>query len=574
MLGSAEIIHNSGLAEKGYRSINIDDGWWLKRRVSDGRLQVRTNLFPSAAVGGAEESSLRPFTNTLHAMGFKAGIYTDIGRNACAQAWSPDNPNLPEGTQAEREVGLHGHVGQDIALYFRDWNFDYIKVDACGLSAYRPGNPRVDNGFFRRFGPLVVDANINQTNVAEVRRLYGELRDTLQQVRPLGDFVLSLCNWGSANVRGWGKDYGTIWRTSNDIDPTWGRMLHNFDSVSTRELYAGPGHWNDPDMLEVGNGQFDANHLTEARTHMSLWAIAAAPLIIGTDLTQAPQSIIDVLGAPEVIAVNQDPAGNQGVIAYTDSEREIIVKTLAKRGEKAVVLFNRTNEPTDMTLTAAHLKFAAGQPIQLRDLWSRSDLAGFTGMKAFHLGPHEAIMLKATGAALAGAGRYLSEMTGRINVAQDGITALEADPIIHRMMDPYNPGTVSDGNRPLYAGWGGPRADASPYDQTLRIANVPYRTGLGVLANSRLEIRARGEFRRFAAKVGFDDSTRGKRAAVQFEIYGDGKPLATSRPMRFGMAASDISANIAGVQLLELIVRQLQPDAGNVVVIWAEARVD
>ncbi len=574
VLGSAEIIQNSGLADKGYRSINIDDGWWLKRRVSDGRMQVRTSLFPSAATGDAEESSLRPFTDRLHAIGFKAGIYTDLGRNACAQAWSPNNPNLPEGTQAEREVGLYGHVEQDIALYFKDWNFDYIKVDTCGLSAYHPGNPRVDNGYFRPFGPLVVDANINQTNVAEVKRLFGEVRDALKQVRPSGDFVLSLCNWGSANVRSWGKNVGTIWRTSNDIDTTWGRMLHNFDSVATRELYAGPGHWNDPDMLEVGNGQFDADHLTEARTHMSLWAIAASPLIIGTDLTKAPQAIIDVLGAPEVIAVNQDPAGNQGVIAYTDSEREIIVKSLARPGEKAVVLFNRTNEPTDIALTAAHLKFAAGQPIQMRDLWARNELPSFTGMKMFHLAPHETIMLKVTGVPLAGAGRYLSEMTARINVAEEGINALEADPIIHRMIDPYNPSTISDGNRPLYAGWGGPRADASPYDQTLRIANVAYRTGLGVLANSRLEVKVKREFRRFIAKVGFDDSTRGKRAAVRFEVYGDGKRLAASRSMRFGQTADNITADIVGVNVVELIARQLQPDSGNVVVSWAEARVE
>ena len=133
VLDSAQVIVDSGLAQAGYRSINVDDGWWLKRRTSDGRLQVRTGLFPSAATG--KDSSLRPFTDRIHAMGLRAGLYTDIGRNACSQAYDADSPNLPEGTPAEREVGLMGFVEQDIALFFREWNFDYLKVDGCGLSS-------------------------------------------------------------------------------------------------------------------------------------------------------------------------------------------------------------------------------------------------------------------------------------------------------------------------------------------------------------------------------------------------------------------------------------------------------
>ena len=126
LMGAAQTIVDSGLAKLGYRYINIDDGWWIRRRQGDGRLQVRTAIFPSAAVGGAQETSFRPLTDRLHAMGLKAGIYTDIGRNACSQAYNLSSPNLPVGTAAEREVGLYGNVEKDIALYFGDWNFNTL----------------------------------------------------------------------------------------------------------------------------------------------------------------------------------------------------------------------------------------------------------------------------------------------------------------------------------------------------------------------------------------------------------------------------------------------------------------
>lgn len=571
VIGAAAVIVRSGLADLGYRYINIDDGWWLRRRIADGRMIVRTSIFPSARTGGPDETSFRPFTDRLHAMGLKAGIYSDIGRNACSQAWSPGNPNLPEGTVAEREVGLYGRVAQDLPLYFHDWNFDYIKVDACGLSAFGPDRTAVQEGRFRTLAPLIVDQKINLTNVAAVRGLYTEVRDTLRQVRPAGDFVLSLCNWGSANVRSWGKDIGTTWRTSNDIAPSWTRMLHTFDSVSTRELYAGPGRWNDPDMLEVGNGDFDENHVVQARAHFSLWAIEAAPLLIGYDLRKAPQAILDILGNAEVIAVNQDRAGNQGVIAHSGDDYQIIVKTLEKRGEKAVVLFNRTSQPAEIELNAAHLKMAADQPIAVRDLWAHRDLGAFTGSRTVMLQPHEAAMFRVSGTPLLADGRYLSEMTGRINVAEDGIPALEADPAIHRMADPYAPSTSSTGSRPVYAGWGGPRADSTPYDETLEIAGTAYRSGIGALANSRLEIRADGQFKQFTAAVGIDDSTRGKAAPVRFEVYGDGKRLAVSAPVRFGQAPVPIVAEVKGIRVVEIIARQMKPAEGNVVVTWGDA---
>jgi len=574
VMGVAEAIVKTGLADRGYRYINIDDGWWLKRRSPDGRMVIRTAIFPSATGNNSDDTSFKPFTAKLHAMGLKAGIYSDIGYNSCSQAWAPQGPNLPEGTIAEREVGLHGHVSQDIALYLGDWGFDYIKVDACGLSAFGPNGGGGKQGKYRIWQPLVVDQKVNLTNISAVRALYAEVGHALSMQRPGGDFVLSLCNWGTANVRSWGKDVGTMWRTSNDMAPRWTNMLHSFDSVATRELYAGPGHWNDPDMLEVGNGAFDNNHLLQARAHFSLWAIEAAPLLIGTDLRTAPQPILDILGNAEVIAIDQDAAGNQGVLAHNSGDYQIIVKTLSGRGDKAVALFNRSDEQADIQLNAAHLKMAADRPIRVRDLWTHQDLAPFTGARMVRLQPHEVVLLKVSGTPLLASGFFLSEMTGRINVAEDGIVSPEADPTIHRMADPYAYSTSSTGSRPIYAGWGAPRADSTPYDETLGIAGTSYRTGIGALANSRIEVRADGAFERFTAEVGVDDSTRDKTAAVQFEVYGDGKLLVASPSMRFGQAAVPISAAVQGVKIIELIAHQKNSSRENMVVTWANAALN
>jgi alpha-galactosidase len=357
VIGAAQAIVDDGLAALGYRYINIDDGWWLKRRQTDGRMLIRTNLFPSAKTGGANESSFRPFVDRLHKMGLKTGIYTDIGRNACSQAYNLSNPNLPEGTTLEREVGSYGHVEQDMALYFKEWGFDYVKVDACGISGYGKERAVVKQANYRVFKPLIIDSNVNQTEIASVKALYGDLRGTLERLNPDNDYILSICNWGTANVRSWGKDYGNLWRTSGDIQANWPRMLHTFDSVVTRELYAGPGHWNDPDMLFIGHGDFDINHLTEAKSHFALWAIVAAPLLIGYDLRGAPRPLLDIWGAKEIVAVNQDKAGNQGVLAYSSDDVQIIVKALSA-GDKAVALLNRTAVAVTVELTAGHLKMA------------------------------------------------------------------------------------------------------------------------------------------------------------------------------------------------------------------------
>jgi len=571
VLASAQALIDDGLAAKGYRYVNLDDGWWLKRRATDGRMLVRTTIFPSAAVGGAQETSFKPFTDRIHAMGLKAGIYSDIGANNCSQAFGgPDSPNLPEGTVAEREVGLYGHIDQDIKLYFGEWGFDYIKVDGCGIRAFGADNPRVKSGLYHALKPLIDVEEIRRTDIPAVRGLYQHVADALRRTNPDGDYIFSICAWGSADVRAWAKNVGNLSRTSDDITPSWTRMLANFDSAANRTLYAHPGSWNDPDMLFVGHGDFDEHHLTEARSHFALWSMLSAPLLIGYDLRNAPQPLLDILGNGDIIAVDQDPAGNQAVLAYDTDDVQILVKTLSN-GHKAVAIFNRGLAPTNVTLTARHLKFAASAPVTLKDLWSGSTAAPFSGETKLHLEPRQTLVFDAVGQRSLVDGLYLSEMPGRVNPAVDGVTTPQPDPTIHRMINPWG-ATTDAGEPPAYTGWGGAQADATPYRQSLRVDGTMFDTGLGALANSRFEVRADGGFRRFIAEVGIDDSTFDTDDMVTFSVYGDGRLLATSKPARFGQPAQTLRANVSGVKIVELVARgKAARNKTPTVVTWANA---
>lgn len=572
VMGAARVLVDSGLAKIGYNHVILDDGWWLKRRTSDGRLQIRTGIFPSAATGGPEGSSFKPFTDRLHAMGLKAGLYTDIGRNACSQAYDLHSPNLPQGTTAEREVGLEGHVAQDINLYFKEWGFDYIKVDACGVADFVPGSDLVKQQNYRAAPPLIERGSINRTDIGMVRVRYEAVAAALKAARPANDYVLSICAWGMANVRSWGKDVGNLWRTSSDITPSWTSMLHNFDSAAKRALYAGPGHWNDPDILHIGDGEFKAANPVEVRSHFSLWAMINAPLLLSYDLRNGPASLLEIVGNAEVVGLNQDKAGHQGVITYDSDDAQIIVKTLGDGRRKAVALFNRGAARAPVILLASHLKLADGAPVTLRDLWTKQTTT-FTGEKTFTLAPHETLVFEATGKRQLENGVYLSEIPGSINVAVDGTRQPQLDPTVHRMIDPWS-GTRSGGSRPLYAGWGGAQADATPFGQSLQVAGQVFESGIGVLANSRLQVKNDAGYAQFTAAVGVDDSTEHTGQPLRFYVYGDGKLLAESAAVAYGSKAAQLRADVRGVKVIELVVRGSKADAmPPVVATWGNAQL-
>ncbi|HXC59532.1 MAG TPA: NPCBM/NEW2 domain-containing protein [Steroidobacteraceae bacterium] len=567
VMGSAQRIVESGLAGKGYRYINLDDGWAAGRRAADGNLMIRADKFPSTLPPAQGTPSFRPFTDRLHSMGLKAGIYSDMGRNTCAQAWSATDDDLPRGSIAEREVGLHDHIEQDIELYFRAWGFDYIKVDGCGLRDFGPASAKVKAGVARALTPIMDLGAITRTDVAAVQALFRRVGAAIERSNPDGDFIYSLCIWGAANVRAWAKDVGNTSRTSDDISPAWGRLLVNFDSAVHRALYAHPGSWNDPDMLYIGAGDFDAGHLMEARSHFALWAMLNAPLLIGADLRKTPDVLMDILGNAEIIALDQDPAGNQATVAYDSNDLQILVKTLAN-GDKAVAIFNRGSGAQDVVLQATQLKYRSDRPVELTELWSGKQSA-FTKELTVHAAPRETLIFRARGARVLADGLYLSEQPGRVNPAVDGVTRSIADPTIFRTSAGWS-GTRGAGDRPQYAGWGGARADSAPYGQTLQVAHKTYASGIGILVNSRLEVRNEG-YQHFTARIGVDDSATDKKSTVTFTVYGDGRQLAQSAPLKWGDEAMALEVDVSGVRLIELVTRSRSTDNEALPVTWGDA---
>jgi len=563
ILGSAQRIADSGLAARGYRYINIDDGWAARRQMPDGRLVIRAERFPSSVQGG----SFRPLTDKLHAMGLKAGIYSDLGRNTCSQAYSGVDTDLPKGSVLEREIGLYGHIDQDINLFFGDWGFDFIKVDGCGLRAYGANSAKVRSGQYRALTPVLDLESVSHSDIPAVQAEFTQINAALKRNKPDGDFLLSLCIWGAADVRAWGKNYGNLSRTSDDITPSWSRLLSNFDSAARRELYGHPGSWNDPDMLYIGKGDFDADHLVEAKSHFTLWAMLNSPLMLGADLRTMPQPLMDIVGNADIIAVNQDPAGNQAVLAYDADDLEILVKPLAS-GQKAVAIFNRGLGPIDVDLTAEQLKLRGDAPVKLTDLWTKAD-STFTKETKLRVAPRETRIFRVSGERVLAQGVYLSEQPGSVNPAVDGVVRPQVDPTIFRSSAGWT-GTKGPGERPMYAGWGGARADSTPYGEVMQIAGTPYATGIGILANSRLEVRNQG-YRRLNAQVGVDDSAQDRKHDVTFMIYGDGKLLAKSKPLRWGQTAQVLSADVAGVRMVELVARSAAGTNEHLPVSWGNA---
>ncbi|GAA3750880.1 glycoside hydrolase family 27 protein [Terriglobus aquaticus] len=388
ILAVAQALKQTGLAEAGYRFIDVDDGWWLQRNAQH-RLIVRTSMFPSAVMPDGT-TSLRPFVDRLHSMGLLAGLYTDIGRNACSQAWDPQSPNLPQGSVAEREIGSMDHQAQDMRLIFGAWNFDAIKVDACGLADFGPDKPAVKNGTYRALGPYIVRGQVSADQTAKVEALYASLKREIDTVRPQHDTALAICTWGEADVVRWGNRYGTSWRTSPDIEPTWKSMLANFDTAAAHPELAGPGHFNDPDMLELGNGEFDADHLDAARAHLSLWAMLNAPLILGSDITRWSPALVAVAGNREVIALDQDPLARQAVVVERNGDGEVLLKSL-QDGSRAVALVNRGDAPLHLSLPTSKLGLHGS--LVTRDLWTHKEQPAGAAISADLL-PRQTLLLR------------------------------------------------------------------------------------------------------------------------------------------------------------------------------------
>ncbi len=521
VMAQAELLVKRGLADLGYRYVNVDDGWWLKRE--GGTIHVRTSIYPSARLPDGT-TSLRPFVDRLHAMGLKAGIYTDIGLNSCSQRFRPHTPNLPEGSVAEREIGTYGHHDRDAALLFATWGFDFIKIDACGVADYGADVPEVRDGKFRAFTPLIVRERPAVSDAGELARQYASFADAVRRAAPGHPPLISICAWGQADVNDWAHNYGQMWRTSFDINATWDTMLFNFDSAASRALFAGPGRWNDPDMLEVGNGEFDGDHLVAARAHMSMWAILAAPLILGNDLRRLTPGLADVIVNRAVIAINQDPAGNQGVVVSRDGDGQVLVKALASPGRKAVALINRGRKPRTLSADVADLGLSPTASMTVRDAWTGRVVRPANGRITVALAPQETALLVIEGQPLEAGVSLPADMPARFRIADAGYKAPDRTPSRQ---------------------WVLARIGFQPYGEPLMLDGRQDHAGLGVAAGSRVGIDLDGRYRR----VTLDPRTPGIKPG-QFVILGDGKVLRQGTATR---TAQPLSVDVRDVRRIELV---------------------
>ena len=340
---TADYFVSSGLKAAGYTYVNIDDCWMTHTRDAQGRLVPDPAKFPDGIKGTADY---------VHSKGLKLGIYEDAGTATCA--------GYP---------GSLGHETTD-AQTFADWGVDYLKYDNC--------NNKSDG-----------------TRQDYVNR-YTAMRDALLATgRPI---VYSLCEWGVNNPWEWAGDVGNSWRTTGDISDNWSSMLSIAKANMPLTAAAGPGHWNDPDMLEVGNGGMtDA----EYRSHFSLWSMMDSPLLIGTDLRKATPETLAILGNRDVIALNQDTLGKQASVLSSDGDRYVLTKQLAN-GDRAVALFNAGDQAQHISTTAT----AAGLPKRgtytVRDLWQHTDYESAGALSAT-VPAHATVLLRVSASDQGGA---------------------------------------------------------------------------------------------------------------------------------------------------------------------------
>ncbi|WP_410611706.1 RICIN domain-containing protein [Amycolatopsis sp. lyj-109] len=351
----ADALVSAGLKDAGYSYVNIDEGWWQGTRDSGGNITVDTAEWP----GG-----MKAIADYLHGKGLKAGIYTDAGRDGCGYYF-------PTGRPAAPGSGSEGHYLQDM-LQFQRWGFDFVKVDWCGGDA-------------EGLDPKSTYQAISDANKAA----------TAQTGRTL---TLSVCNWGKKNPWNWGAGTAPMWRTSTDIiyygqTANLGQVLTNFDQAQ-HPVSQHTGYVNDPDMLTVGMpGLTDA----QARTELSLWSVSGAPLLAGNNLATMSAATKSILANREVIAVDQDPRGLQGVkVAEDAAGLQVYSKVLSGSGKRAVVLLNRTSSAAAMSVRWADLGLTTAAA-QVRNVWGASNAGSFATGYSINVPAGDSVLLTVEG---------------------------------------------------------------------------------------------------------------------------------------------------------------------------------
>jgi alpha-galactosidase len=312
VLETAEAMVASGMREAGYRYVVIDDGWMAPDRDRNGDFVADPEKFPSG---------IKALADRIHALGLRFGIYTDAGTKTCQ--------DLPASL---------GYEFRD-ARRFAEWGVDYVKVDWCHTEGMGP------------------------------RALYAKWAMALHAARR--PIVLSICEWGRSRPWEWAGAVGHLWRTSWDIQPDWSSILTILDRQTELHSFAGPDHWNDPDMLEVGNGDVTAE---QGRAHFALWSMLAAPLMAGNDLRTMTDETRDILIAPEIVAIDQDARGRQGRRLSRDGDVDTWVRHLAPDGSRAIAVLNRGSDAREVRIGLEDIGVAPRTNVRVRDLWRRTDV--------------------------------------------------------------------------------------------------------------------------------------------------------------------------------------------------------
>jgi len=343
----ADLFVSSGMQAVGYEYVNLDD-CWMDGRDASGKLKWNATKFPNG---------IPALADYVHGKGLKIGIYETPNTNTCTGIYGNS------GITKAAAVGSLGHETTD-AQTFASWGIDYLKYDKCQ-------------------GPLSAFATMRDALRATGRPIFLSINP--------GDGSGCPPNSCSINL----PTIANMWRIGFDINGSWSSMIGLVDQDANLYSYAGPGHWNDPDMMEVGNGLND----TEGRTHFSMWAILAAPLIAGNDLRNMSATTKATLTNSEVIAVDQDPLGSQGrKVASPGTNLEVWSKTLTGTNVRAVALLNRGSGTASITVQWSALGIPTGAAT-VRDLWSHTDLGSFTGSyTASSVPSHGVVMLKVTSA--------------------------------------------------------------------------------------------------------------------------------------------------------------------------------
>ncbi|MGB6783336.1 MAG: glycoside hydrolase family 27 protein, partial [Terracidiphilus sp.] len=322
---SADQIVSSGMKDAGYVYVNIDDTW-EGQRDADGNIQSNAK-FPD----------MKALADYVHSKGLKIGIYSGPGPKTCAGY-----------------EGSLGHEEQD-AKTWASWGIDYVKYDLCS------------------FIPAVMQKQAPNDPAAQMRLMHAAYVKMAKALAATGrPIVFSFCQYGWDAVWEWAPEIGgNLWRTTDDINPTWNRVYAIISQQEGLERYAGPSHWNDPDMLEVGNGKLT---LAENRTHFSMWAMFSAPLLAGNDLPHMKPEIRDILTSRDVIAIDQDPLGHQARRIYSEGEVDVWLKHLSG-GAVAIAVLNAGSDrysthPFHLDLARLGLH----GPLQGKDLWTGKDI--------------------------------------------------------------------------------------------------------------------------------------------------------------------------------------------------------